>query len=49
MKFGTIGAGTVALAFAREVLGTGHEAADVVRNRLPARLPTSGAEHPRLR
>ena len=25
MKFGTIGAGTVALAFAREALTTGHE------------------------
>ena len=25
MKFGTIGAGTVALAFAREALATGHE------------------------
>jgi predicted dinucleotide-binding enzyme len=25
MKFGTIGTGTVALAFAREALATGHE------------------------
>ena len=25
MKFGTIGAGTVALAFAREALATGHQ------------------------
>ena len=25
MRFGTIGAGTVALAFAREALATGHE------------------------
>ena len=31
MKFGTIGAGTVALAFAREALATGHQVVARIR------------------
>ena len=45
MKFGTIGAGTVALAFARQALAAGHQVVLSCRhgpNRLSARLPNSG-------
>ena len=42
MKFGTIGAGTVALAFAREALATGHEV--VLSSRGPESLASKVAE-----
>jgi hypothetical protein len=44
MKFGAIGAGTVAFAFARQAVAT-----DVVQNLLPARLLSLGTERPRPR
>src|SRR6266481_8064779 len=43
MKFGTIGAGTVALAFAREALATGHEVV-LSSRRGPDSLATKVAE-----
>ena len=50
MKFGMIGAGAVALGFARKAMAAGHEVVLSSRrgqDSLAARLPSLGAAHPR--